>query len=156
MSLTVLSTFLPAFSAGPLPISLSCPVTSSTFSPAFCIGPRSHPVRQKPTTRLAMTADTALRCFIRSPPHGPRRGARVMFDSSVTVHARDVPPRASFQVGVVQGFRGVGEPMEKKSRRMRSAGGAMDGVHDLGGMHGFGPVEREENEPPFHGRWEAA
>ena len=31
----------------------------------------------------------------------------------------------------------------------------MDGVHDLGGMHGFGPVEREENEPPFHGRWEA-
>src|SRR5262245_62352760 len=31
----------------------------------------------------------------------------------------------------------------------------MDGVHDLGGMHGFGPVEREEHEPPFHGRWEA-
>ena len=23
-------------------------------------------------------------------------------------------------------------------------------------MHGFGPVERETNEPPFHGRWEAA
>jgi nitrile hydratase len=32
----------------------------------------------------------------------------------------------------------------------------MDGVHDLGGMHGFGPVEREENEPPFHAQWEAA
>jgi nitrile hydratase subunit beta len=32
----------------------------------------------------------------------------------------------------------------------------MDGVHDVGGMHGFGPVEREEHEPPFHGRWEAA
>jgi nitrile hydratase subunit beta len=32
----------------------------------------------------------------------------------------------------------------------------MDGVHDLGGMHGFGPIEREDNEPPFHGRWEAA
>jgi nitrile hydratase len=32
----------------------------------------------------------------------------------------------------------------------------MDGVHDLGGMHGFGPVEREPDEPPFHGRWEAA
>jgi nitrile hydratase len=31
----------------------------------------------------------------------------------------------------------------------------MDGVHDLGGMHGFGPVEREANEPVFHGRWEA-
>src|SRR5437763_1209259 len=31
----------------------------------------------------------------------------------------------------------------------------MNGVHDLGGMHGFGPVEREENEPPFHADWEA-
>ena len=31
----------------------------------------------------------------------------------------------------------------------------MDSVHDLGGRQGFGPVEREENEPVFHGRWEA-
>ncbi len=31
----------------------------------------------------------------------------------------------------------------------------MDGVHDLGGMHGFGPVEREVDEPPFHAPWEA-
>jgi nitrile hydratase len=31
----------------------------------------------------------------------------------------------------------------------------MDGVHDLGGMHGFGPVEREPGEPPFHAPWEA-
>jgi nitrile hydratase len=32
----------------------------------------------------------------------------------------------------------------------------MDGVHDLGGMHGFGPVEREADEPVFHAPWEAA
>jgi nitrile hydratase subunit beta len=32
----------------------------------------------------------------------------------------------------------------------------MDGVHDLGGMHGFGPVEREKDEPAFHAAWEAA
>jgi len=32
----------------------------------------------------------------------------------------------------------------------------MDGVHDLGGMHGFGPVEREANEPAFDEPWEAA
>jgi nitrile hydratase len=32
----------------------------------------------------------------------------------------------------------------------------MDGVHDLGGMHGFGPVTREANEPAFHAPWEAA
>jgi nitrile hydratase len=31
----------------------------------------------------------------------------------------------------------------------------MDGVHDLGGMQGFGPVERETNEPVFHAPWEA-
>ncbi len=30
----------------------------------------------------------------------------------------------------------------------------MNGVHDMGGMHGFGRVEREENEPLFHAPWE--
>ncbi len=30
----------------------------------------------------------------------------------------------------------------------------MNGIHDLGGMHGFGPVVREENEPVFHEQWE--
>ena len=30
----------------------------------------------------------------------------------------------------------------------------MNGVHDMGGMHGFGPVVREENEPVFHEAWE--
>lgn len=31
----------------------------------------------------------------------------------------------------------------------------MDGIHDLGGMSGFGPVEVERDEPVFHERWEA-
>jgi nitrile hydratase subunit beta len=30
----------------------------------------------------------------------------------------------------------------------------MNGVHDMGGMHGFGRVKREENEPVFHADWE--
>ena len=30
----------------------------------------------------------------------------------------------------------------------------MNGVHDMGGMHGMGPVEHENNEPVFHARWE--
>ena len=30
----------------------------------------------------------------------------------------------------------------------------MDGIHDMGGMHGFGPITREENEPLFHHPWE--
>jgi nitrile hydratase subunit beta len=30
----------------------------------------------------------------------------------------------------------------------------MNGVHDMGGMHGFGPVESESAEPVFHQTWE--
>jgi nitrile hydratase subunit beta len=30
----------------------------------------------------------------------------------------------------------------------------MDGIHDMGGMDGFGKVEAEPNEPPFHETWE--
>lgn len=32
----------------------------------------------------------------------------------------------------------------------------MDGIHDLGGKHGYGPITREPDEPAFHARWEAA
>jgi nitrile hydratase beta subunit len=31
----------------------------------------------------------------------------------------------------------------------------MNGVHDMGGMHGMGPIEREADEPVFHAPWEA-
>jgi nitrile hydratase subunit beta len=30
----------------------------------------------------------------------------------------------------------------------------VNGVHDMGGMHGFGKVEPEPNEPVFHAPWE--
>jgi nitrile hydratase len=30
----------------------------------------------------------------------------------------------------------------------------MNGVHDMGGMQGFGPVRREADEPVFHADWE--
>jgi nitrile hydratase beta subunit len=30
----------------------------------------------------------------------------------------------------------------------------MNGVHDMGGMDGYGKVEAEPNEPPFHQAWE--
>ena len=30
----------------------------------------------------------------------------------------------------------------------------MNGIHDLGGMHGFGRVDVEPDEPVFHARWE--
>ena len=31
----------------------------------------------------------------------------------------------------------------------------MNGVHDMGGMHGMGPIRIEKDEPVFHGYWEA-
>lgn len=31
----------------------------------------------------------------------------------------------------------------------------MNGIHDMGGMDGFGKVEPEANEPVFHAAWEA-
>jgi nitrile hydratase beta subunit len=30
----------------------------------------------------------------------------------------------------------------------------MNGIHDMGGVHGFGPVIPEPNEPTFHAEWE--
>jgi nitrile hydratase subunit beta len=30
----------------------------------------------------------------------------------------------------------------------------MNSIHDMGGMHGMGPIEHEKNEPVFHARWE--
>jgi nitrile hydratase beta subunit len=31
----------------------------------------------------------------------------------------------------------------------------MNGIHDMGGMQGMGPIELEKNEPVFHARWES-
>ena len=31
----------------------------------------------------------------------------------------------------------------------------MNGVHDMGGMHGMGPIQYEKDEPVFHVPWEA-
>ncbi len=30
----------------------------------------------------------------------------------------------------------------------------MNGIHDMGGMHGMGPIQNEPNEPVFHAPWE--
>src|SRR5262249_34393858 len=41
-----------------------------------------------------------------------------------------------------------------RSRQASRGGRLMDGVHDMGGMDGFGKVEPEPNEPVFHAPWE--
>jgi hypothetical protein len=33
-------------------------------------------------------------------------------------------------------------------------GTRMNGTHDIGGKHGFGPIVPEADEPPFHAPWE--
>jgi hypothetical protein len=30
----------------------------------------------------------------------------------------------------------------------------MNGIHDMGGLTNFGPVQPEENEPAFHEDWQ--
>ena len=30
----------------------------------------------------------------------------------------------------------------------------MNGAHDMGGMHGFGPINPDPDEPVFHHEWE--
>ena len=30
----------------------------------------------------------------------------------------------------------------------------MDGIADMGGMHGFGPIDRSDDDGPFHDEWE--
>src|SRR5262249_19263176 len=49
--------------------------------------------------------------------------------------------------------RRAGDPRLDDRRRPGQASG-MNGIHDLGGMHGFGPVDPEPNEPVFHHEWE--
>lgn len=39
--------------------------------------------------------------------------------------------------------------------RCRPGGRAMNSIHDMGGMQGFGPLVREAEEPLFHAPWEA-
>src|SRR5262249_21270475 len=49
--------------------------------------------------------------------------------------------------------RRAGDPRLDDRRRPGQASG-MNGIHERGGMHGFGPVDPEPNEPVFHHEWE--
>src|SRR5262249_45663172 len=55
---------------------------------------------------------------------------------------------------------GHGEHEPRRAGRARDARfhdrdvKAMNGVHDMGGMHGMGPIGYEKDEPVFHDPWE--
>jgi nitrile hydratase beta subunit len=44
-----------------------------------------------------------------------------------------------------------GPAVQRASLRAEAA---VNGIHDMGGLHGFGRVEVEPDEPVFHARWE--
>ena len=85
------------------------------------------------------------------------RNPRVGFDR------RDALPRAA---DAPEGHRGLERgatrrtghaQLDDRHRISENAGRAvMNGVHDMGGMDGFGKVEAEPNEPVFHAAWEGA
>src|SRR5260221_6411874 len=79
------------------------------------------------------------------------------------LHLRAALPRAAGAPGGTQGLERRRARRDRHARcdDRRSAGKgarteqAMNSVHDMGGMHGMGPVEIEKNEPVFHSAWEA-
>ena len=82
-------------------------------------------------------------------------------DTGVGQHGRDPLSRAAGTAGryremteeelaaLVTRDSMVGVASGGASRRQ-----AMNGIHDMGGMHGMGPIRHEENEPVFHEKWE--
>src|SRR6266852_4649482 len=66
--------------------------------------------------------------------------------------ARGCPRKRSFNSCPDQagGYHGAGQ----KQVAIIWYDSLMDGVHDIGGMDGFGKIEVEKNEPVFHAEWE--
>src|SRR5215467_467641 len=87
---------------------------------------------------------------------GEYRNPRVGLDGGNSVsRAADAPVRNG---GLERGApRATGHPRrdDRHGAPQAARGGRlMDGVHDMGGMDGFGKVEPEPNEPVFHAPWE--
>jgi nitrile hydratase subunit beta len=67
--------------------------------------------------------------------------------------AMGTSPSRDANVRSRESYFGFGDSGKPARRRLWFDGG-VDGVHDLGGMQGFGPVEVEPNEPFFRSEWE--
>ena len=73
-----------------------------------------------------------------------------VWDSTAEVRYLVIPQRP---MGTERSFRGgAGRPRHPRRHDRDRAG--MNGVHDMGGMHGLGPVAPDPSEPLFHGEWE--
>src|SRR6185312_7963796 len=101
------------------------------------------------------------------PARGPRRfwrdAARRNQDQGVGLDGRNAVSRGA---DAARRHRRVERGAARRAGHPRQHGrdGAPEGpsgtirmsntLHDMGGMHGFGPVEPEPNEPVFHAEWE--
>src|SRR5262249_48195400 len=68
------------------------------------------------------------------------------------------PARAPARHGGRDGGAAVRPRHARLDDRCRPGAGtegvSLNGIHDMGGMHGFGPVAIEPDEPVFHAEWE--
>src|ERR1700694_2260244 len=92
---------------------------------------------------------------VRPEAAGRDRDPRLGFDR------RGALPRGADAAGRHRGLergkaRRAGDPRFHDRDRIAAIPrrGAMNGAHDMGGVHGFGPGEPEPNEPVFHAAWE--
>eukprot|EP01041_Mallomonas_annulata_P023389 gene23389-43891_t len=71
-----------------------------------------------------------------------------VWDSTAEVRYLVLPERPAGTEGWSQ------EQLASLVTRDAMIGGRMNGLHDMGGQQGYGPVQIEANEPLFHGNWE--
>ena len=83
------------------------------------------------------------------------RGARLGFDRGAALRrAAGKAERHGWLVG--RSTRHLDHTRFARRDRARPPAGCetMNGLHDVGGMHGFGPIRRDDDEPLFHEPWE--
>src|SRR5450631_3002919 len=99
----------------------------------------------------------------------PRRASRLRRrtscrhgNSRVGLDGRDAVPRPShasirhrgLERGATRFYRDAGLHDRHWPAAVTRWDGTMNGAHDMGGVHGFGPVVPEADEPTFHAEWE--
>ena len=111
---------------------------------------KSAPYRSRAVSRSARRAGR----FRRHAAEGHRH-PRVGFDRGNPLSRHPDAPRR--HRGLERGqTRRAGHARFHDRHRLAEAaeGPEMNGAQDLGGTHGYGPVEPEANEPVFHAEWE--
>src|SRR5439155_1939898 len=128
-------------------------------SPCSSFGPASSTCASAASSRSTWTGGASTPDWPNAPPTRPSRWAPSRSPSAATGLRRSTLSKTggpssraacTFSSGVASR---LDTPAASRDHPRTPI---MNGVHDLGGMHGFGPIEREPNEPSFHADWEKA